>query len=70
LPEKSRVEILLKGLCEGIVQPSQTNGRPRLPLADVVYGATMKVYTTFSGRRATTDIKACEERGFVEKAPH
>jgi transposase len=70
MEEKSRIEILLKGLCEGIVQPSQTNGRPRLPLADVVYGATMKVYTTFSGRRATTDIKACEERGFVEKAPH
>ncbi len=41
----------------------QTGGRPRLPLADVVYGATMKVYTTMSGRRATTEIRECETKG-------
>jgi transposase len=29
----------------------------------------MKVYTTVSGRRASTDIRACEERGLVEHAP-
>jgi transposase len=34
-----------------------------------VYGATMKVYTTMSGRRATSDIRACEEKGLVAKAP-
>jgi len=67
--EKHRVQLLLRGLCDGIAQPEQTNGRPRLPLGDVVYGATMKVYTTMSGRRATTDIRACEEKGLVTKAP-
>jgi hypothetical protein len=55
--EKHRVQLLLRGLCDGIAQPAQTNGRPRLRLADVVYGATMKVYTGMSGRRATTDEK-------------
>jgi transposase len=49
------------------VQPKQERGRPRL-LADAVYCATMKVYTTMSGRRATTDIRACEEHGHVEHA--
>lgn len=34
--------ILLRGLCDGIVSPPQTKGRPRLDLGDVVYGATMK----------------------------
>jgi transposase len=67
--EKERVQMLLRLLCEGIVQPSQTKGRKRLPLRDVVYAATMKVYTTMSGRRATSDIRACEERGFVDVAP-
>jgi transposase len=67
--EKHRVQLLLRGLCDGIAQPEQTNGRPRLPLADVVYGATMKVYTTMSGRRATSDIRACADRGLVAKAP-
>lgn len=67
--EKERVQLLLRGLCDGIVQPPQTNGRPRLPLADVVYGATMKVYGGMSGRRSTSDARACEERGLVGKAP-
>lgn len=68
--EKAQVERLLKGLCEGIVQPLYTKGRPPLTLADVVYGATMKVYSTFSGRRATTDIQECKEKGLIDEAPH
>jgi len=67
--EKHRVQLLLRGLCDGIAQPEQTNGRPRLRLADVVYGATMKVFTSMSGRRATTDIRACEDKGLMTKAP-
>jgi len=31
---------------------------------------TMKVYTGMSGRRATTDIKACADAGHIERAPH
>src|SRR5207249_4993962 len=30
----------------------------------------MKVYTTFSGRRATTDIQACADAGHMTRAPH
>jgi transposase len=67
--EKHRVQLLLRGLCDGIAQPEQTNGRPRLPLADAVYGMTMKVYTGMSGRRADTDIRECEGKGLVAKAP-
>jgi transposase len=68
--EKARVQVLLRGLCDGIQSPKQEGrGRRRLPLGDAVYAATMKVYTTVSGRRATTDIVACEERGLVEHAP-
>lgn len=67
--EKHRVQLLLRGLCDGIAQPEQTSGRPRLPLGDVVYGATMKVYSTMSGRRATTDIRECEDKGLITKTP-
>ncbi len=67
--EKHRVQLLLRGLCDGIAQPAQTNGRPRLRLSDAVYGMTMKVYTGLSGRRADTDIRACEERGLLARAP-
>jgi hypothetical protein len=68
--EKAMVERLLKALCEGVMQPEQKRGRPRLPLADVIFAATMKVYTTMSGRRASTDIHECEEKGHIESAPH
>ncbi|HWU87636.1 MAG TPA: transposase [Kofleriaceae bacterium] len=67
--EGVRVQLLLRGLCDGIVQPPQTSGRPRLPLADVVYSATMQVFGGMSGRRSTSDVRALAERGLVRKAP-
>lgn len=70
--EKARVESLLKSLCEGIAEPapSPKGGRPSIPVRDKVFAAVMKVYTTFSGRRASTDIRDCAERGHIEDAPH
>lgn len=68
--EKARVAELLRGLCDGIAQPAQGKGRPRLSLADVVFAATMKVYSTVSGRRATTDLRECEAKGQMDAAPH
>lgn len=67
--EKDRVQVLLAGLCDGIEQPEQKTGRPRLPLRDAVYGATMKVFGTMSGRRSSTDLRACETAGHMTKAP-
>lgn len=69
--EKSRVETLLRGLCNGIAQPTpKKTGRPPLRLADVIYSATMKTYVGMSGRRATTDIRSCRDRGFIDDAAH
>jgi transposase len=67
--EKERAQILLRGLCDGIEQPPQRMGRPRMPLRDTIYAAVMKVYGTMSGRRSTTDIKACAAAGHVDQAP-
>ncbi len=68
--EKATVQALLRSLCEGIVTPPQTGrGRPKTPLSDAVFGMAMKVYTTVSARRATTDIKACADAGHMTKAP-
>ena len=67
--EESTVKTLLAGLCDGIEQPAQKMGRPRMPLRDVVYGSALKVFGTMSGRRSSTDIQACEDAGLVEHAP-
>ena len=68
--ETERFADLLAGLCRGIVQPKQAKGRPRLPLADVAFAATFKVYSTVSGRRATSDLSAWQARGHLTRAPH
>lgn len=67
--EKERAQVLLRSLCDGIEQPKQATGRPRLPLRDAVYGATMKVFGTMSGRRSTSDLRACEDAGLMGHAP-
>lgn len=68
--EARRLPELLHGLCQGIVQPPQGKGRPRLPLADVVFCAVIKVYSTVSGRRAIGDLGECHAKGHIAKVPH
>ena len=70
MQEKTQVAELLRGLCAGIIQPPQGRGRPRLPLSDVVFSAVMKVYSTVSGRRATSDLRECAAKGQIAHCPH
>ena len=67
--EQERFVELLKRLCDGISQPPQTMGRPRLALSDTVFAAVYKTYTMMSGRRFMSDLRAAQEKGLVSKAP-
>lgn len=68
--EQERFGELLHGLCEGIEQPPHTGrGRPSHPVSDVVFAATCKVYSTVSGRRAMTDLREWQAKGYLGKAP-
>jgi transposase len=69
--EKDTVELLLRGLCDGIVEPqAKKTGRPPMPLAALVFAATLKVFSTMSGRRASSDIRAAKERGRLGTVAH
>jgi len=68
--EREYFEILLKDLCRLVPEPKQAKGRPRIPMADMIYSAVTKVYSGFSGRRASTDIRECREHGHIQHAPH
>ena len=68
--EKARFMALLADLCQSVPQPIQTNGRPRLPMADMVFATAYKVYTGFSSRRFTTDVRAAQATGLVATTPH
>ena len=68
--EKDQVRVLLRALCEGIQNPvKRGRGRPRLPLADVVYAACMKTFVGLSGRRSSTDIADCLDKNLIDEMP-
>jgi transposase len=67
--EKAEFLRLLRDLCDGIENPPQASGRPRLPLGDQVFCATFKVYSGRSARRFSTDIRTAHEDGLLSDAP-
>ena len=68
--EKETVQKLLRDLCDGVwTAPHPGRGRKPIAVSDAAYAMTMKVYTTVSGRRASTDIKECAEDGLMGRAP-
>ena len=68
--EKERVAAPLHDLCSAIDNPIAKRGRPRLPLADTVFCATMKVYGGAWGRRTMTDLRDYALKGYINRAPH
>jgi transposase len=69
--EKDRFQVLLRDLCRGIAEPeTPRKGRPRLPLADMVFSSAFKVYSTVSARRFMSDLRAAHERGHLTRVPH
>ena len=67
--EEEHFAQLLRALCDLIEQPPQTKGRPRLPLADAVFAAGLKVYGTKSMRLSMTDVRTAGDAGLMDKTP-
>jgi transposase len=66
--EKDRFQELLVDLCSGLVEPEH-NGRGRKPhpLKDSVFAMVYKVYSTFSNRRFSSDLRESVRRGHIAK---
>jgi transposase len=67
--EKSTFQVLLRDLCKGIVEPKNGMGRPRTPLADLIFSVVFKVFSTASGRRAMSDLVEACDKGFISRVP-
>jgi hypothetical protein len=65
--ERERFEFLLHDLCSVVLSPEQWRGRPRKPLADVVFAAVLQAYVGVSSRRAMSDVTAAHEAGLIEE---
>ena len=68
--EKARFIPLLEALCDVIEQPAQGRGRPRLPLADMVFSCIYKVYEEFSSRRFMSDLREAQTHDHIHTAAH
>ena len=68
--EKANFLKLLHGLCQGVYEPPQTMGRPRLSFADMVFACAFKVYSGLSGRRFSSDLTDAHSKGYIAKVPH
>jgi hypothetical protein len=57
--EKETFQELLAALCKGIQEPPRGEGagRPPIPMADAVFAACFKVFSTLSGRRFMSDLR-------------
>jgi transposase len=64
--EKHRFQTLLHDLCKGVVEPpTKPKGRKPHLAKDAIFAICFKVYSTFSGRRFTCDLKDAHERGYL-----
>jgi transposase len=68
--EKAEFQALLYELCQTVEDPIQEKGRPRLSVADIIFSAAFKVYSTVSGRRFDTDLREAHKRGYIVRLPH
>src|ERR671921_128919 len=65
--EKSELQALLYELCRNVPEPEKRKGRgrPQLPLSDMIFSSTYKIYSTVSGRRFATDLREAKQRGYL-----
>ncbi len=68
--EKAYFQALLFDLCQGIAQPAQHLGRPRLAFQEVAFSAALKVYALVSTRRFMTDLAEAQAKGYLTTVPH
>ncbi len=61
---------LLSDLCSEIEEPEYHFGRPKLVLSDMVFCCVFKIYTAYSGRRFTSDMRIAKKMGYINEVPH
>jgi transposase len=68
--EKELFLHLLRDLCATLPQPERGMGRPSIPVADAIFAATFKVYSSVSCRRFMTDLREASAQGHISRAWH
>ncbi|MBU3904876.1 MAG: IS5 family transposase [Nanoarchaeota archaeon] len=67
--EKHLFMKLLHELCRDIEEPEYQFGRPKLSVRDMVFCSAFKIYSLYSLRRFTTDMKEAKKQKYIDKVP-
>jgi hypothetical protein len=66
--EKDRFQVLLADLVRGVAEPERkVTGRKPHTYADSLFSVVFKVYSLFSTRRFSSDLREAHRRGHVSK---
>jgi transposase len=67
--EGDRVQELLADLCQGVPEPERKPGRGRKPhtVRDSLFSMVYKVYSGFSARRFSSDLREAHRRDFLSR---
>jgi len=68
--EKRLFYKLLDELCKQIPEPMHTSGRKPVPVRDLVFMSALKIYSNYSCRKISHDLKEAEMAGYISKSPH
>ena len=68
--EKHRFQVLLADLCKHAPELPFKGGRPRTPIADVLFACAFKIYSTLSSRRFGTDLTEAWQKGHLFRPMH
>lgn len=66
--EKDRFQILLNDLCSQVAEPERQKGKPGRkphPIKDAIFASVFKVYSTFSSRRFSCDLRDAHAKGYT-----
>jgi len=70
IEEKERFMELLKGLIEAVPENHREGrGRPQMPIRELLFASSLKVYSQFSLRRFMTDLNTARDKGYITFAP-
>lgn len=68
--EKRLFYELLYELCQLIEEPFHDNGRPPIPVKDMVFSLGLKLYSNYSGRKVYSDLVHAQGSNYIKHAPH
>lgn len=68
--EKELFMKLLHEMCKELEPEEYKFGRPKLSISDIAFVAILKIYSTFSGRRFSSDIRDAKERQLINQTLH